>query len=134
MYAKKLEGRKVILICEGESYQFTSQDGKKTVRTTIESLISTQEETDTRVVIYAMYCKEQGYKTVKVRTPDSDIFFILLHHVVRLEGVNLLFDTGSGNHRKLLSVTEISRAYTEDHRAALLALHVYRGCDSTSAL
>ena len=96
-------------------------------------LSSTQEETDTRVVIYTMYGKEQGYKTVKVRTPDSDIFFILLHHVDRLEGVNLLFDTGSGNHRKLLNVTELSRAYTEDHRAALLALHAYCGCDSTSA-
>ena len=122
-----------------ESYSYLWRRGLRIyitwrkVRTTIESLNSTQEETDTRVVIYVMYDKEQGYKTVKVITPDGDIFFILLHHVDRLEGGNIFFDTGSGNRRKLLIVTKFSRACTEDHRAALLVLHAYCGCDSTSA-
>ena len=45
----------------------------------IEELKSNQEETDTRVVRYLNYAVKLGYKSAVVRTPDSDIFFILLH-------------------------------------------------------
>lgn len=132
-YAQKLEGRKVTLICDGVGYCYTSLDGEKTARTRLEEMQSTQEETDSRVVLYCMYAKEQGYKIVQVKTPDSDIFFILLHYIGHLEGITVLFDTGSGNNRKLINMTEFGRAYTEEYRAALLGLHAYCGCDSTSA-
>ena len=42
-------------------------------------LVSNQEETDARVVLYPSYVVKHGYKSAVVRTPDSDIFFILLH-------------------------------------------------------
>ena len=53
-------------------------DGVRTER--LFSLDSNQEETDTRVVLCARYAAENGYKSVQVRSPDSDIYFILLHH------------------------------------------------------
>ncbi|KAH3837096.1 hypothetical protein DPMN_110474 [Dreissena polymorpha] len=59
-YANKLEGRKVILGGEGEAFQFTTRDGETTEKTLLEDLQSTQEETDTRVIMYALYGKEQG--------------------------------------------------------------------------
>ena len=37
-----------------------------------------------------------------------------------MEGITILFDTDSGNNRKLINMTEFSRAYTEEYRAALL--------------
>jgi len=49
--ASKLQGRNVILICEGTVYQLTSEDGKTTEKKEIETLRSTQEETDSRVVL-----------------------------------------------------------------------------------
>ena len=104
VYMKKLQGRQVILICEGEAYHFTSDDDS----TTVDVLRSAQEETDTRVVLYCLYAKEQGYKTVQVRT-DSDFFFSLLHYIGRLEGMTVLFDTGSGSHRKLNNMTDIQK-------------------------
>ena len=46
----------------------------------IPQLKSTQEETDTQVVLYLLYAAQLGHKVAVVRTPDTDIFFILLHH------------------------------------------------------
>ena len=40
---------------------------------------SGQEETDTQIIIYCQYALDKGHKYVKIRTPDSDIFWILLH-------------------------------------------------------
>ena len=50
------------------------------VKTEIPEIFSDQEETDTRVILYCAYAQKQGYETVRIRSPDSDIFFILLHH------------------------------------------------------
>ena len=127
---KKLQGRKVVLICEGDAYCHTSDDGIKTERTPLDGLKSTQEETDTRIILYCLYAQDQGYKIVHVRTPDSDIFFILLQYIDRLAGMTVLFDTVSGKHRRLINMTEVGEAYT---RSVLLALHSFRGCDTTSA-
>ena len=80
-----------------------------------------------------MYAKENGYRTIEVRTPDSDIFFILLHYIDKFESVTLLFDTGTGSQRKLINMTEIACAYTREYREALLGLHAFCGCESTSA-
>ena len=132
-YAKKLQGRKVVLICEGDAVCYTSDDGIKTKRIPLDVLKSTQEETDTRIILYCLYAQDQGYKIVHVRTPDSDIFFILLQYIDRLAGLTVLFDTGTGKHRRLINMTEVGEAYTPEYRAALLALHAFCGCDTTSA-
>ena len=47
--------------------------------------------------------------------------------------MTVLFDTGSGKHRRLIDTTEVGEAYTPEYRAALLALHAFCGCDITSA-
>ena len=65
-----------------------------TNKTEIPSLFSTQEETDTRVILYCKYAQDQGYEYVRIRTPDSDIFFILLHFVLSFT-TTILFDTGN---------------------------------------
>lgn len=133
IYAKRLEGREVILICEGDAYLYTSSNGTATEVREMRELNSSQEETDTRVVLYIIYAKNKGYKTVQVRTPDSDIFFIILHYMDMFEGVTVLFDTGSGNNRRIFNMTELSSDYTPEYRTALLGLHAFCGCDTTSA-
>ena len=109
---------------------FALHDGIKTERISLDVLKSTQEETDTRIILYCLYAQD---KIVHVRTPDSDIFFILLQYIDMLAGLTVLFDTGTGKHRKLINMTEVGEAYTPEYRAALLALHAFCGCDTTSA-
>ena len=50
------------------------------------------------------------------------MFFILLQYIDRLAGMTVLFDTGSGKHRRLINMLEVGEAYTPEYRAALLAM------------
>lgn len=81
-YAPRLHGRRLIFICEGKAHLLTSADGSRTVYEELPSLNSSQEETDPRVVLYLNYAKEREYQYARVKSPDSDIFFILLHYAL----------------------------------------------------
>ena len=98
----------------------------------IEDLTSNQEETDTRVVLYLNYAAKLGYKSAVVRTPDTDIFFILLHFASSIP-LTVYLDTGTGKHRKLLNVTEIAESKGPEFCTTLMGLYVFTGEDATSA-
>jgi hypothetical protein len=131
-YSECLKDREVMLICQGRAFKLTS-DGETTFTSEIGHLHSTQEETDSRVVLYCMYARDQGYQCVRIRSPDSDIFFILLHYVSRFEGITILFETGHGNAKRCLNVTDIAKSLTPVLCESLLSMHAFTGCDSTSA-
>jgi hypothetical protein len=131
--AKELHNRKVVCICEGQAFSLTSEDGEKTMVTEIHTLRSSQEETDSRVILYCKYGEDMGYKYVRVRSPDSDIFFILLHYAKSLLKTTLLLETGKGNKKRLLNLTDIAQQYSSQQCSALLGLHAFTGCDSCSA-
>ena len=57
--------------------------------------------------LICLYAQEQGYGTVRIRSSDSDVFFILLHHAFKLD-ITIPFDTGSDNTRRLLIVFHIA--------------------------
>ena len=101
-----LKNRNVILIVEGIAYKFTSSDGKVT-HEVLSSLNSNQEETDTRVIIYTEYAANSGFSNVVIRSPDSDIFFILLNFPLQFPSVVIYFDTGNGKHR-VRSLTSVN--------------------------
>ncbi|KAK2549670.1 hypothetical protein P5673_029792 [Acropora cervicornis] len=64
----------------------------------IHELKSNQEETDTRVVLYLKFAAQMGYKSAVVRTPDTNILVILLHHAHALQ-ITIYLDNGMGKHR-----------------------------------
>ena len=80
-----------------------------------------------------MFGRDNGYEYIRVRSPDSDIFFILLHYALQIHDVTILFDTGTGNKKRLFNITEIARRYTQGFSTALMALHAFTGCDTSSA-
>ena len=85
-------------VVQGHCFLLVSEDGKAVKQTEIENLFSSHEETDARIVLYCVYANENGYKNVRIRSPDSDVFFILLHHAGKLD-CNILFDAGTGNKK-----------------------------------
>ena len=95
------------------------------------SSTSNLEETDSHVMLYCKYAQEQGYSTVRACSPDSDIFILLLY--VHEITVTVLFETGTGNKKKLINITELAENYTEEYATALTALHVFTKRDTTSA-
>ena len=83
-------------------------------------------------MLYLKFAVEHGYKSAVVRTPDSDIFFILLHHANTI-ALNIYLDIGTGKHRKIINVSEIAESKGEDYCTTILGLYVFTGEDVTSA-
>jgi len=79
-----------------------------------------------------VYAVKLGYKSAVVRTPDSDIFFILLHHANSIH-LSIYLDTGTGKHRHLINVSELAEAKGPEHCTTILGLYVFTGEDVTSA-
>lgn len=119
------DDRRVILIKNGEAFDIAQEEN-------IPELKSNQEETDSRVVLYCIYAAEHGYQYARVRSPDSDIFWILLYHAREID-ITILFDTGHGNKKRLINITNLSKHYTEQMCEAMMALHAFIGCDSVSS-
>ena len=131
-YAAKLQARQVTVICEGSAYLLTSDDGITTQRTELPMLASTQEETDSRVILYTMHAQSKGYHYVRIKSPDSDIFFILLHFAPQLN-IKILFDTKIDKKPRLIDVSSIGAEFGQEKCTALLGLHGFTGCDTVSA-
>ena len=130
-YARRLEGRKVTVIREGAAFLLTSEDGMSTKKTELDSLNSFQEETDKRVILYYNHAENLGYKYARIKSSDSDIFYILLYHAHRFKSLTILFDTGAGNKQRLVNISQLSNTLTPQYCNALLALHAYSGCHAT---
>ena len=126
-------GKNVITVSDGHALHITSYDGTSVCRTEIKSIESTQEETDSRVVLYCFYGKQQGYRNIRIRSPDTDIFVILLHYALELQGVTILFDTGTGNKKRLIDITKLAQQYQQELCTPLLGLHAFTRSDTTSA-
>ena len=102
------------------------------MRSEIDSIQSNQEETDIRIVIYIKYAEDQGFKSVVVRTPDTDAFFILLFHVHDLE-ITIYVDIGIGKKRRLINVSELASTLGKEWCTTLFGFYVFTAEDCASA-
>ena len=106
-----IKDRVVVLVWEGEACKISFEE-EQTKCGKIASLKSTQEEMDTRVVLCGKCDRKKGFKYARVRSPDSDIFFILLYYARYLQRINILFETGKGNTKRIINVTKIAENYS----------------------
>lgn len=106
------------------SFQVTAQE--------IHELTSNQEETDTRIVLYLKYAAKLGYKSAVVRTPDTDIFVILLFYA-NTTGLTIFLDIGTGKHRQIVNISQMAESMGADNCKMVLGLYVFTGEDVTSS-
>ena len=66
------------------------------------------------------------------RSPDTDVFIILLRFVCHINHT-VLFDTGTGDNRRLVNVQAVAKDLGDETNLALIALQAFTGCDTTSA-
>ena len=90
----------------------------------IHELVSNQEETDTRTVLYLKYAAKFGYKSAVVKTPDINIFFILLHHAQSI-ALTVFLDIGTGKHRQLVNVSKAAESLRVNYCNMLLGLYAF---------
>ncbi len=98
----------------------------------VTSLRSSQEETDTRIVLYLQHAQNLGFKSAVIRTPDTDIFFIILYHAHALN-ITIYLDIGIGKHHQLVNISELAHELCKDWCSTLLGFYVFSGEDCTSA-
>ena len=83
-------------------------------------------------MLYLHHAAAIGYKNAVVRTPDTDIFVILLYHSHNIKLTVYLY-TGSGKRRQLVNASELAESLGENYCAILLGYYVFSGEDCTSA-
>ena len=70
---------------------------------------------------------------MRIKSPETDIFFILLRYAEEFGDTTVLFDTGKRNQKRLIDISSLAKGLTQKYCTALLALHAFTGSDTTSA-
>ena len=85
-YASMLEGHTLYFALKQHCYTYMAADGI-VHRSVVDVLESMHEEADTRLIFLAQfvaeYCDESPQ--IAVRSSDTDVFILLLHHATHLE-------------------------------------------------
>ena len=98
----------------------------------VPDLFSLHEEADTRIILHCLYAAKQVNTTrVIVRSHDTDVFLLLLSFSDVI-GKTLILDTGTGNRRRQINISQLASSFSKQLRDALLGLHAFTGCDTTS--
>ena len=133
-YARQLHGKQLMFVCEDKCYSLTSKDGLSISMEYVPELFSSHEEADTRLILHCLYAsKSVSLNTsIVVRSPDTDVFVLLIHYSVRFFQP-LIFDTGTGSNRRLIDIRQIVTNLGFEMSQALPAFHAFTGSDCTSA-
>ena len=104
-YANRLVGKKLFFVCGEECFCLSSKDGESVTKELQEDLCSSQEEADTRIILHCLHiCRNSSESTkIVVRSPDTDVLVLLLKFAQAIDQ-SILFDTGTGDKRRLLSL------------------------------
>ena len=104
-YASKLVGKKLFFVRGEACFCLSSEDGETVTKEPEEDLWSSQEEADTRIILHCLHISQTSQASTKivVRSPDTDVLVLLLKFAQDIEQA-VLYDTGSGDKRRLLSV------------------------------
>ena len=129
-----MQGKHLVFVTERECISLKSIDGKNVVTEEVEKLCSSHEEADTKMILHCndVAANSPESSVILVRSPDTDVF-ILLPRFVRHINQTVLFDTGTGDKRRFVNVQAVAKDLGDEINLALVALHAFTGCDTTSA-
>ena len=103
----------------------------------ISELKCNQEEADTRIVLHASYAANHGANRIVVKSPDTEVLVLLLHHRSNIIAKKIFFHTGRmGTHvdmKRNIPVHVLFNCLTEEQRAILTTVYCLTGCDTCSA-
>ena len=97
-------------------------------------MCSSHEEADTRIILHCNDAATNSPESsvILVRSPDTDVFILLLRFVRHINQT-VLFDTGTGDKRRLVNVQAIAKDLRDEINLTLVALYAFTSCDTTSA-
>lgn len=101
--------------------------------TKVDSLTSDHEEADTRLLLHARHACDELYDKIIICSPDTDVAIITLSLMEKMSSAKLYFLTGTKDKHRMIDLQVIANALGPNLSAALIGLHSFTGCDSTSA-
>jgi hypothetical protein len=111
-----------MFVCGEECVSLESFNGKNIVAELVDDLKSNQEEADTRIILHCLHIARDSSDdcVITVRSPDTDVFILLLHFTSGLQQ-KVLFDTGVGNNRCQIDLQKVSQNVGKEMCSALLS-------------
>lgn len=99
--------------------------------TVVDELACDHEEADNRMLLHAKHA-EKTSRSVVIRSPDTDVAIIAISIKCQL-AADCYFLTGTKDKVRIIDMQKITAALESKLSAALIGLHVFTGCDTTSA-
>ena len=114
-----------------DCYKLTSENGT-VIKELQQDLVTPQEKADTRMFLHAAHASQQGYETIVIKSPDTNVGVLAVYYSSQISG-SLILATGTENKWRFIDVNGVSQKYGENICEALPGLPVFTGCDSVSA-
>ena len=100
------------------------------VKQNVTNICSNQEQADTKMLIAEKFVSSRGCNSVSIQTVNSNVTIFALHYAPMLSKP-LYINIGVRKHERILNFFETP--FEKNFLRALPGLHVFSGCDSTSA-
>ena len=98
----------------------------------VAGLQSNQEEADTRMMLHAVHAAKEGYHAVVVTADNTDVLVLGLAFSPDIS-CPLFQKCGTKNRVRYLDITKLHQTLGDAVCNALIGMHAYTGCDTTSA-
>ena len=124
---QKLGDRSLLVTSDDHCVMLTKNDCQL-----VESLRSTHEEADTRLLLHAKHAAE-SFDALIIVSDDTDVLVISLGLSQQINA-KIFIRRGSKARIRLVDVSKLALALGADMCPALIGLHTWTGCDTLSAL
>ena len=95
------------------------------------STVREHEEADTLLILHCPdVAKSDPFSECVAFSPDTDVFFLLIHHFPELTPCTL-FLTGQEDHLRNINISKYYKTIGLVRATALLGFHALTGCDQT---
>ena len=92
-----------------------------------------QEEVDTRLILYAADPVVQGNRRVSVRTVDTDVVVLAATFFSQMKPDEMWIAFSTGKNFRFIPIREFVSSLTPKMYSSLLAFHTFTGCDTVSS-
>ena len=98
----------------------------------VAELMGSHEEADTRIFLHCKHAANEGFESVVIVSPDTDVAVIDCALADNISA-RLIWETRTKHRKCLVDLSGIARSLSSDTCQALLGLHAFTSCDSVSA-
>ena len=124
---EKLSGKTLVVTCGNSRYQLSSG-----VVQPISELESTQEETDTRMLLHSLHAARLRFASAVIVSEDTDVLVLLLAFKSFISS-SVIIKCGLQTKVKYIEVSIIVESVGATVCRSLLGFHTCSGCNTVSA-